>query len=126
MFQRKKMYLRTDSLGRHEIVDGEPTESELATSGSAQLHKLYDKFCGAYDESLQYKKPFKNPLTNLDMAWLYDRAATDLRQNPMLEMSTHDPTDLVFSAHTVLQDIDRKLENLRRAKIPIVGEKTKR
>ena len=119
------MYLKIDLLGHREIMEGKaPSDAELASSESAQLYSLHDKFLAAYNESFQYKKPFKNPLTNRDMAWLYEQAAQVLYHSPMMEQFS-DPGDIVFSPVTVLKEIDLSLERLRKAKIPIIGEKAK-
>lgn len=117
------MYLKTDSMGRHEIVGGiEDADFVSSKPEVAQLGKLRRKFFDAYNESSQYKKPFKNPLTNRDVAWLYNQAAEALYKRPMLEQFS-DPGDIEYSAVTLLKEIDGCLEKLRRAKIPIVGEK---
>ena len=120
------MYLKTDSMGRHEIVgDLESTIDESVNSADpevAQLAKLRRKFFDSYNESLQYKKPFRNPLTNTDMAWLYNQAAQFLYQHPVMDRFS-DPGDLVYNSTTLLKEIDQSLEKLRKARIPIVGEK---
>jgi len=74
------MYLKTDSLGRHEILDdnqvraGEDShmpETYLTVAEYNHFLDLTRSFDKNYNESIATGKSFKNPLTNKDIAWLY-------------------------------------------------------
>lgn len=107
------MYLKTDQLGHHEIVDGDATDPNVQDriTEQSQISELRNKFFVAANASYLYKKPFKNPLTNQDRAWLYKVAA-----RPTVFFSPDTPTQ----AADLLKDIDLELEKLHKAKIPII------
>ena len=80
------MYVKTDNLGRHELLDDDEVRSgedphqpfSYLTVGEyghfLDLTTLFDK---SYNESIATGKSFKNPLTNKDVAWLYLMAAKE-------------------------------------------------
>ena len=130
------MYVTTDSLGHSEICDGdlpatgslqkiankwkqywdrEDVKNRLREGKELQLQNLSTKFFNAANEAILYKTPFKNPLTNTDMAYIYK--ATEGEGKWVFEWDRFYTGD---TAIRLLRDIDLALANLRASGIPIV------
>lgn len=104
-----------------EAVAGEekPVSVNLTYAEIQHILSLKKDFLKKFNESMATQKPFKNPLTNSDMAWLYKMAAKEKRS------SVDDYFVLADKyAEPFLQIIDQSLQTLRANKIPIIGETT--
>jgi hypothetical protein len=73
------------------------------------------KFFEAANEAYLYKKPFKNPLTNKDVAWLYEVASRPARLLSRIFLAK-DPPDL---AADFLRDIDAAKKKMSENNIPV-------
>jgi len=80
------MYVKTDRLGHHELLDddevqsGEDPHMPLTYLTVGEYNHFLDlarSFDVSYNDSVATGKPFKNPLTNKDIAWLYKMAAKE-------------------------------------------------
>jgi hypothetical protein len=80
------MFLKTDSLGHHELLDdGEVCSGDdphqaftyLTTSEYNHFLDLAGSFDKSYNETIATDKTFVNPLTSKDTAWLYQMAAKE-------------------------------------------------
>jgi hypothetical protein len=106
------MYLIPDSLGRSEIVGGWRDEIRQRQAQIIQINNLRKRFFDAFNEAILYKKPFKNPLDNKDIAWLYEIAS-----QPSTFFDPHPPEE----ANELLQDIEHS-KKLAREKYQIPGD----
>lgn len=81
------------------------------------IQDLEDEFTKRFTKSYATGKTFHNPLTNQDLAWLYQMAAKEKRTSV---------DDFFFLANKYaepfLLQIDEALQKLRDKGIPIVGE----
>ncbi len=106
---------------------GEETAPASRLTREELLHysDLNQKFASHYAESMSTGKPFKNPLTNQDMAWLYKMEGKE--RNPSLPLRIMEDVGLTWKVSYIepfLKDIDTSLARLRSKKIPIAGEST--
>jgi len=87
------------------------------------FNQLWNDFDNAVARSITQKTPFKNPLTNKDMAWLYRMRVkeqdTSLSQNILndLGLSRND----LQSVDTFLKEIDKSLAAIKARNIPIIS-----
>ena len=105
---------KQEILGKYlDYLRGEETAyfSSLTRSELAHLSDLRVQFTTVYNSSYSTGKAFKNPLNNLDIAWLYK----------MVEKEEKSFWNDKY-ARPFLKYIDICLANLRKKKIPIVGE----
>jgi hypothetical protein len=80
------MFIKTDSLGHHELLDDDEVRSGedlnqsftyLTVSEYNHFLDLAKSFDKSYNETIATGKSFANPLTNKDIAWLYKMAAKE-------------------------------------------------
>lgn len=102
---------------KNVTMEGEFKTVNLTSQEIAHILDLQDGFIKKFNESYSTGNPFRNPLTNLDKAWLYKMAAKEKRT------SLDDWAFLLDKyAEPFLEQIDSSLQKLRDKGIPIVGE----
>lgn len=94
----------------------EDVKARLKMGKELQVNNLSRKFFDTANEATQYKKPFKNPLTNKDMAYLY--RATDGEGKWVFEWDSFYTGDTTIR---LLKDIDRVLKEMREMGMTIMG-----
>ena len=95
----------------------EDVEARNRQGKEQQINNLSKKFFDAANQATLYDKPFKNPLTNADMAYLY--RATDGEGKWVFEWDRFYTGE---SATRLLKDIDTVLAQLRQQGIKVSGD----
>ena len=98
-------------------VEDEYKRVNLTSQEIAHIQDLQNGFIKKFNESYSTGNPFRNPLTNLDMAWLYKMATKEKKTSVDDWLFLQDKY-----AEPFLEQIDNSLQKLRDKGIPIVGE----
>ena len=110
-----KQMLKSGWVPSGDEIAGEETAtwSNLTQSELSHLLDLRERFTSAFNESYSTGNAFRNPLSNLDMAWIYKMSEKD-------KPGWNDTYVVPF-----LQYIDRCIAKLHERNIPIANKNTK-
>jgi hypothetical protein len=127
------MYLKTDSLGHHEIlndsqvISGEDPHMPLTYLTVSEYNHFLDltrSFDKSYNKSVATGTAFKNPLTNKDTAWLYLMASEENAPQGTVTRILKEipgPGGIQKVVTRFMEYMDNCLETLRQKKITILG-----
>jgi hypothetical protein len=130
------MYLKTDSLGHHEILDdsqvrsGEDSPMPLTYLTVSEYNHFLDltrSFDKSYNESVATGNAFKNPLTNKDTAWLYLMASKENAPQGTVTRILKEfpgPGEVQKVVTRFMKYMDDCFKTLRQKKITILGRRT--